>query len=49
MDRNYVIMVCVIFVVMFGGMAYEDHTKSECRVAAINNHLDAEAVKNLCK
>jgi hypothetical protein len=49
MDRNWLIYMAVLFLAIFGSEAYSEHTKSECKTAALQAGKNADEIAKICK
>lgn len=49
MEKWYFIAIAVIFGLGMIGMAYTEHGKTECRVAAIQAKLPVDQIDKVCK
>ena len=50
MEGKWLAVIIVVWLAsMFGGLAYSEHTKAQCRAAAIAQNMSAADIATVCK
>lgn len=47
--KMFMIMICVVMGAGMAAVAYETHTKSVCKVKAMESGYNVESIEKLCK